>query len=82
MCVFGGGAGDWGLENEDRQYCLWNPVRGLGTEGENIQIYICMYICVCVCVFVFPSQEDLPNLGIEPRSPALQADSLPSELPG
>ena len=35
MCVFGGGAGDWGLENEDRQYCLWNPVRGLGTEGEN-----------------------------------------------
>jgi len=25
---------------------------------------------------------DLPNPGIEPRSPALQADSLPSELPG
>ena len=28
----------------------------------------------------FPSLEDLPNLGIEPRSPALQADSLPTEL--
>ena len=29
----------------------------------------------------FPSPEDLPNPGIEPGSPALQADSLPSELP-
>ena len=29
----------------------------------------------------FPSPEDLPDPGIEPRSPALQADSLPSELP-
>ena len=26
--------------------------------------------------------EDLPNLGIEPRSPALQVDSVPSEPPG
>ena len=30
----------------------------------------------------FLSPEDLPNSGIEPRSPALQADSLPSEPPG
>ena len=30
----------------------------------------------------FPSPEDLLNPGIEPRSPALQADSLPSESPG
>ena len=28
----------------------------------------------------FPSPEDLPDPGIEPRSPALQADSLPTEL--
>ena len=28
------------------------------------------------------SPGDLPNPGIEPRSPALQADSLPSEPPG
>ena len=27
-------------------------------------------------------QGDLPNPGIDPRSPALQADSLPSEPPG
>ena len=29
----------------------------------------------------FPSPGDLPNPGIEPRSPSLQADSLPAELP-
>ena len=28
-----------------------------------------------------PSPGDLPDLGIEPGSPALQADSLPFELP-
>ena len=30
----------------------------------------------------FPSPGDLPNPGIKPRSPELQADSLPSEPPG
>ena len=30
----------------------------------------------------FPSAGDLPNPGIEPRSPALQADALTSEPPG
>ena len=30
----------------------------------------------------FPSPGDLPNPGIEPGSPALQADSLPTELQG
>ena len=29
----------------------------------------------------FPSPGDLPNPGIEPGSPALQADALPSEPP-
>ena len=29
----------------------------------------------------FPSPEDLPNPGTEPRSPAFQADSLPSKPP-
>ena len=31
---------------------------------------------------VISSPADLPNPEIEPRSPALQADSLPSEPPG
>ena len=30
----------------------------------------------------FSSPGDLPNPGIEPRSPTLQVDSLPSEPPG
>ena len=30
----------------------------------------------------FLSPRDLPNPGIEPQSPAFQADSLPSEPPG
>ena len=30
----------------------------------------------------FPSPGDLPNPGIKPMSPTLQADSLPSEPPG
>ena len=32
--------------------------------------------------YPFPSPEDLPNPGIEPRSPILQADSLPAESQG
>ena len=30
----------------------------------------------------FPSAGDLPNPGIEPKSPALQADPLPAEPQG
>ena len=30
----------------------------------------------------FPSPEDVSDPGIKPESPALQADSLPSEAPG
>ena len=30
----------------------------------------------------FPSPGDLPNTGIKPGSPTLQADALPSEPPG
>ena len=31
---------------------------------------------------LFPSPGDFPDPGIEPRSPTLQADTLPSEPPG
>ena len=31
---------------------------------------------------LFPSPGDLPDPGIERRSPVLQADALPSEPPG
>ena len=32
--------------------------------------------------FPFPSPGDLPDPGIKPGSPALEADSFPSEPPG
>ena len=32
--------------------------------------------------YLFPSPEDLPSPEIKPRSPALQADSLPSKQQG
>ena len=32
--------------------------------------------------YPFPSPGDLPNPGVAPRSPSLQADSLPAESPG
>ena len=32
--------------------------------------------------YPFPSPGDLPNPGIEPKSPTLQADSLPAEPQG
>ena len=35
-----------------------------------------------VVASLFPSPGDLPNPGTEPRSPALQADSLPAEPQG
>ena len=45
-------------------FCPWN------SPGKNT---------ICVCRLPLPSPGDLPHLGIEPGSPALQAVSLPSE---
>ena len=36
---------------------------------------------VCWSGLPFPSPGEVPEPGIEPRSPALQADALPSEPP-
>ena len=56
---------------------------------------LCLTLCdpmVCIVLGIlqpehwsgwpFPSPVDLPDLGIELGSPALQADSLPTELSG
>ena len=50
------------------------PIRFLCPWGFSRQAYWSGLPC--------PPPEDLPNPGIEPRSPTLQADSLPSEPPG
>ena len=36
----------------------------------------------CLSGLPLPFPEDLPDLGIEPGSPAVKADSLPFELQG
>ena len=47
--------------------------------GSFVQEILQAKILVWVAV---PSPGDLPDAGIKPGSPALQADSLPSEPPG
>ena len=51
-----------------------SPTRLLCPWGFSRQEYLSKLPC--------PPPEDLPNPGIEPRSPALQVDSLSSESPG
>ena len=43
---------------------------------------LCKTLVVEVAMFLFPSPGDLPNPGMKPRSPGLQADSLPAEPQG
>ena len=52
---------------------LWNPMDY--TVHEILQTRLLVWVA-------FPSSGDLPNPGIEPRSPALQVDSLPAEPEG
>ena len=52
----------------------WPPTAGSSSVGFSRQEY-CGRL-------PFPTLEDLSDPGIEPVSPALQADSLPPEPPG
>ena len=67
-----------GNDNSRQYSCLGNPWTGepgrLQSMGFSRQEYW--------SGLPFPSSEDLPNPGVEPGSPALQAGSLPSEPPG
>ena len=60
------------------QLCLILQTHGLSCGLLSIELFRQKY----QSVFPFPTPEDLPKPGIKPRSPALQADSLPSEPPG
>ena len=55
---------------------LCNPM-GCSPPGSSVHI-----LQERILEWVAPLPGDLPNLGMEPRSPALQVDSLPSEPPG
>ena len=52
-------------------YSPWN------SPGQNTAVGSCSLF-----QGIFPFPGDLPNPGTEPKSPALQADSLPSESSG
>ena len=66
--------------------CYWIPFSSfislLGNpwiSSDFLQIWVFIWSW---SVLPFPSSGDLPDPGIEPRSPTVQADSLPSEPPG
>ena len=61
------------------------------TQGSNLGLLHCRWVLYLLSHresprilewVAFPSPGDLSNPGINPGSPALQADSLPAELPG
>ena len=60
------------------------PIQGLnlGLPRCRQMLYCLSYQGSSLLQGIFPSPEDLPNPGIKPRSPTLQADSLPAEPPG
>ena len=57
---------------------LWDP---MDCSLPDSSVYGILQVRILDWV-AMPPPRDLPNPGIEPRSPALQADSFPSELPG
>ena len=57
---------------------LWDPM-DCSPAGSSVHGILQGTILELVAM---PSSRDLPNPGIKPRSPALEADSLPSEPPG
>ena len=61
------------------QFCptVWDPT----TVAHQAPLSIGLSRKECWSGLPFPSPEDLPDPGIEPRSPALQADSLLSVPP-
>ena len=63
-------------ENLTQRHVLFD-LKGVGPHS--------MVGCLFTYLFkllTFPSPGNLLNSGIKPESPALQADSLPDELPG
>ena len=50
--------------------------------GSSVHEILQARILEWVVTSFFPSPGDIRDPGIESRSPALQADSLPTELPG
>ena len=68
----------WKVKTKVAQSCvtLWDPI-DCSPPGSSVH----GVLEARILEWLFPSPGDLPKPGIEPRSPALQMDSLPSEPP-
>ena len=75
--------------------CLIHTYIYVLTHFSRVQLFVTLWTVACQASLSlgfsrqeywsglpFPPPEDLPNPGTEPGSPALQADSLPTEPPG
>ena len=69
-------------ESEVSQSCLSQLFATPWTVAYKAPVSMGLYRQEYCSGLPFHSAGDLPNPGIEPRPPALQADSLPSELQG
>ena len=73
------------IMNMEGKFYYWVPGMGEGSMGgnyEKIKTKRKWSLCRVWSGLPFPSPEDLPHPGIEPWSPKLYADVLPSEPPG
>ena len=75
-------AGSWKKQESSRKVKLLSRVRLFATPwtvAYQAPLSLGFSRQECWSELPFPSPGDLPNPGIEPRSPALQADALLSE---
>ena len=88
MDTVGGGEGETTSEGSIEMYTLKVKVKSLSRVRLFATPWTVAYQAPpsmgfsrqeCWSGLLFPSPGDLPDPGIEPRSPALQADALPSE---
>ena len=73
------------LWNGDNNICLQWWVEGLKWKWKLLsRVWLLVHgiLQAKILEYCFPSPGDLPNPGIKPRSPTLQADSLPAEPQG
>ena len=68
-------------KNESRSV-VSDSLQPLGGSLPDFSVHVILQARILEWVAIPFSREWLPNPGIKPRSPALQADSLPSEPPG
>ena len=63
--------------------CEWVSEWGRSVVSDSLRPHSCPTLCDPMdCSLSWDSPGDLPDPGIKPGSPALQADTLPSEPPG